>query len=159
MEPVAESDLARCLATTGTISLEQQSVLRRFYGCLAGAVNYLQQNKIRHRDITARNILIYQDEVYISDFGSAYSWSNRPASATRHHYTPVSPDYQAPEVAKREERDSKSDMFSLGVVFLEMTAKLLGRSIAELKRVISINARKHNSDQPYVYANLPVILT
>ncbi|KAL1853276.1 hypothetical protein Daus18300_011844 [Diaporthe australafricana] len=159
MEPVAESDLARRLATPGMISTEQQSVLRRFYGCLAGAVNYLHQNQIRHRDITARNILIYQDEVYISDFGSAYSWSNRPASATRHHYTPVSPDYQAPEVAKREERDSKSDMFSLGVVFLEMTTKLLGRSIADLKRVISMNARRHNSDQPYVHANLPVVLT
>lgn len=159
MEPVAESDLECLLAMPGNIAPEHQSMLRRFFGCLAGAVNYLHQSKIRHRDITARNILIYREEVYISDFGSAYSWSNRPVSATRHHSTPVSPDYQAPEIARREERDSKSDMFSLGVVFLEMTTKLLGRSTAELKRVIAMNARKNNSDQPYVYANLPVVLT
>ncbi|KAI3398326.1 hypothetical protein diail_9549 [Diaporthe ilicicola] len=159
MEPVAELDLERFLAMPRAISPEQQSVLRRFYGCLASAVNYLHQSKIRHRDITARNILMYQDEVYVSDFGSAYNWSNRSASATRHHYTPVSPDYQAPEIATREERDSKSDMFSLGVVFLEMTTKLLGRSITELKHVITMNAKKHSSDQPYVYANLPVVLT
>lgn len=159
MEPVADLDLERFLALSGLISFEHQNVLRRFYGCLAGAVNYLHQSKIRHRDITARNILIYREEVYISDFGSAYDWSKRSVSATRHHNTPVSPDYQAPEIAKREERDSKSDMFSLGVVFLEMTTKLLGRSIVELKRTISMNARKHNSDQPYVHANLPVVLT
>lgn len=161
MEPVAELDLERLLAMRGDIAPEYQyqSVLRRFFGCLAGAINYLHQSKIRHRDITARNILIYRDEVYISDFGSAYNWSNRSVSATRHHYTPVSPDYQAPEIAKREERDSKSDMFSLGVVFLEMTTTLLGRSTAELKRVIAMNARKRSSDQPYVYANLPVVLT
>lgn len=159
MEPAAELDLERLLAMPGVITPEYQSVLRRFFGCLAGAVNYLHQSKIRHRDITARNILIYREEVYISDFGSAYDWSNRSVSATRHHHTPVSPDYQAPEIAKREERDSKSDMFSLGVVFLEMTTKLLGRSTAELKREIAKNARKHNSDQPYVYANLSVVLT
>lgn len=159
MDPVADLDLERLLALPGDFSPEYQAILRRFFGCLAGAVNYLHQSKIRHRDITARNILIYRDEVYISDFGSAYSWSNRTASATRHHHTPVSPDYQAPEIAKREARDSKSDIFSLGVVFLEMTTKLLGRSTAELTRVIATNARKHNSDQPYVYANLPVVLT
>lgn len=159
MEPVAELDLDRLLAMPGVITPEYQSVLRRFFGCLAGAVNYLHQSKIRHRDITARNILIYREEVYISDFGSAYDWSNHSVSATRHHHTPVSPDYQAPEIAKREERDSKSDMFSLGVVFLEMTTKLLGRSTAELKRAIATNAKKHNSDQPYVHANLSVVLT
>lgn len=159
MEPVAELDLERLLAMPGVITPEYQSVLRRFFGCLAGAVNYLHQSKIRHRDITARNILIYREEVYISDFGSAYDWSNRSVSATRHYHTPVSPDYQAPEIAKREYRDSKSDMFSLGVVFLEMTTKLLGRTTAELKREIARNAKKHNSDQPYVYANLPVVLT
>lgn len=159
MDPVADLDLERLLALPGDFSPEYQAILRRFFGCLAGAVNYLHQSKIRHRDITARNVLIYRDEVYISDFGSAYSWSNRTASATRHYHIPVSPDYQAPEIAKREERDSKSDMFSLGVVFLEMTTRLLGRSTAELKRVIAMNARKHNSDQPYVHANLPVVLT
>lgn len=161
MEPVAELDLERLLAMRGhSAPVDQdQSALRRFFGCLAGAVNYLHQSKIRHRDITARNILIYHDEVYISDFGSAYNWSNRSVSATRHHNPPVSPDYQAPEIAKREERDSKSDMFSLGVVFLEITTTLLGRSTAELKREITMNARKQNSDQPYVYANLPVVLT
>lgn len=159
MDPVADLDLERLLALPGDFSSEYQAILRRCFGCLAGAVNYLHQSKIRHRDITARNILIFRDEVYISDFGSAYSWSNRTASATRHHHTPVSPDYQAPEIAKREERDSKSDMFSLGVVFLEMTTKLLGRSTAELRSVIAMNTRKHNSDQPYVYAKLPVVLT
>ena len=159
MEPVAELDLERLLAMPGNIAPGYQSVLRRFFGCLAGAVNYPHQSKIRHRDITARKILIYREEICISDFGSAYNWSNRPVSATRHHPTPVSPDHQAPEIARREERDSKSDIFSLGLVFLEMTTKLLGRSTSELKRVISMNAEKHNSDQPYVYANLPVVLT
>lgn len=103
--------------------------------------------------------MIYHDELHISDFGSAYNSSKRSVSTTRHHNPPVSTDYQAPEIAKREEHDSKSDIFSLAVVFLEMTTMLLGRSTAELKREIAMNARKQSSNQPYVYANLPVVFT
>lgn len=157
MEPVAHGTLEQFLAGSRSLSVDEQKMLRKFYGCLSGAVHYLHQKRqIRHRDLTARNILIYHDEVYISDFGSAYSWASRNNSATRHLNTPVSPDYMAPEVAKREERDSKSDMWSLGAVFLEMTTRLLGRRLSDLKLTIALQAKKSKSS-PFIHANLPAV--
>ncbi|PSR81516.1 kinase-like domain-containing protein, partial [Coniella lustricola] len=120
MEPIADCTLETLLATNSPPTPDYKAMVRTFYGCLAGALNYLHKNKVRHRDITARNILIKRGQVYLADFGSAYNSSHCVGSATRHLHTPVSMDYMAPEVAKREERDSKSDMFSLGVIFLEM---------------------------------------
>lgn len=154
MQPVAEHSLDILLTQPKRLMSTTKAKLRRFYGCLAGAVNFLHRNKVRHRDLTARNILIRGEEVYICDFGSAYNWSHRPTSATRHLYTPVSPDYMAPEVARREERDSKSDMFSLGVVFLEMTTKLLNRTTADLRKTLQHHAKRNKVSNSYVYANL-----
>ncbi|KAI1079487.1 hypothetical protein F5B20DRAFT_581270 [Whalleya microplaca] len=156
MSPVAHGTLDQFLGSVKTLKSAQREMVRRFYGCLAGAVHYLHKNRIRHRDLTTRNILIYNSDIYISDFGSAYSWAHRPASNTRHMNTPVSPDYMAPEVARRDEKGSSSDMWSLGVVFLEMTTRLLGRRIDELRQLVSSHARKH-SVEPYIHANIPVV--
>ncbi|KAI1214107.1 kinase-like domain-containing protein [Annulohypoxylon truncatum] len=156
MSPVAHGTLEQFLTMTGFLHPGQREMLRQFYGCLAGAVHYLHNNCIRHRDLTARNILIYDNGVYISDFGSAYSWAHQPTSKTQHMDTPVSPDYMAPEVGRGEEVGSSSDMWSLGVVFLEMTTRLLGRRIEELRRRISSHARKTKA-VPYIYANYPVV--
>ncbi|KAK1980207.1 kinase-like domain-containing protein, partial [Colletotrichum cereale] len=156
MKPIADYTLAQFLGRTTTLDAEEQDMLRRFYGCLAGAVDYLHRNHIRHRDITARNVLICRGDVHISDFGSAYNWANKPGSMTRHRNTPVSPDYMAPEVARDEERGTASDMWSLGVVYLEMTTKLLGRRIRELQNVLVAHAKTHKLS-PHPYANIPAI--
>ncbi|KAI2465100.1 kinase-like protein [Annulohypoxylon bovei var. microspora] len=156
MSPVAHGTLDQFLTRTGILHSGQLEMLRRFYGCLAGAVHHLHKNRIRHRDLTARNILIYDSGVYLSDFGSAYNWAHRPTSNTRHMNIPVSPDYMAPEVARKEQVGSSSDLWSLGIVFLEMTTRLLGRQIDELRGRISSHARKTKA-APYIYANYPVV--
>ena len=132
-------------------------MLRRFYGCLSSAVHYLHDNQIRHRDLSARNILVCRGEVYISDFGSVYNWKNEKRSMTRHHNPPVSPDYMAPEIAKEQERGSPSDMWSLGLVYLEMATRLMGRSLSEFKTSIKRHAAK-SKVQPYPYANVPAVV-
>lgn len=71
MTPIALGTLDQFLNSSGQLSVGRCEMLRRFYGCLAGAVQYLHRNKIRHRDLTCRNILIQDGEVFISDFGSA----------------------------------------------------------------------------------------
>ncbi|KAH8647083.1 hypothetical protein BGZ60DRAFT_438065 [Tricladium varicosporioides] len=157
MNPVAEGTLEQFLASSQPLRTDHQVMLRQFYGCLAGAVHHLHKSHIRHRDLTARNILIYRGEVYISDFGSAYSWAHKPSSMTRHRSTPVSPDYMAPEVSKDEERGSPSDMWSLGVVFLEMTTKLLGLRVDRLKSTIEAHAQRAKV-LPYAYANIPAVV-
>ncbi|KAK1827546.1 hypothetical protein QBC39DRAFT_175057 [Podospora conica] len=157
MKPVADLTLADFLNTPHTLGTKDKLILRRFYGCLAGAMNYLFTQGVRHRDFTARNILIDSAcEVYISDFGSSYNWSSKANSKTRHRNVPTSSDYMAPELAKGGEHGTKSDMWSLGLVYLEMTTKLLEHRPSDMRRRIRDAASK-NKCQPYPYANLPVI--
>ncbi|TGJ79012.1 hypothetical protein E0Z10_g9757 [Xylaria hypoxylon] len=158
MKPVASSTLEQFLNTPQPLRSDENDLLRPFYGCLAGAMNYLYTHRIRHRDLTARNILIDSScKVYISDFGSSYSWESKPSSKTKHRNVPTSPDYMAPEVAKEGERGTKSDMWSLGIVFLEMTTKLLGHRPVSFRNKIRHNADKEKV-QPYPYANMTVVI-
>lgn len=157
MLPVAQCTLGQFLAQSGSLRPDHKALIRRVYGCLSGALHYLHEKKIRHRDLSASNILIHNDEVYISDFGSAYSWVNKSGSMTRHRSTPVSPDYMAPEIAKDEDHGTASDMWSLGIIFLEMTTRLLGRRLKEYKDAISGHAKK-NKAYPFAYANIPALV-
>ncbi|KAF2968653.1 hypothetical protein GQX73_g4861 [Xylaria multiplex] len=158
MKPVASSTLEQFLNKPQPLRSDEKDILRPFYGCLAGAMNYLYTHRIRHRDLTARNILIDSSwKVYISDFGSSYSWEFKPSSKTKHRNVPTSPDYMAPEVAKEDERGTRSDMWSLGIVFLEMTIKLLGQRPVSLRNEIRQNADKEKV-QPYPYANMTVLI-
>ncbi|KAI0445151.1 hypothetical protein F4803DRAFT_205021 [Xylaria telfairii] len=158
MTPVADRTLEHFLNTSQPLKSSDKDVLRPFYGCLAGAMNYLYAHHIRHRDLTARNILIGPAcRVYICDFGSSYNWKSRPSSKTKHRNVPTSPDYMAPEVAKGDERGTKSDMWSLGIVFLEMTTKLLDHRLSDLRTRIRHNASKYKF-QPYAYANIDVVI-
>lgn len=157
MKPVAESTLADFLSGHSALKNSHKIVLRRLYGCLAGAMNYLYTKNVRHRDLTARNILIdAAGEVYISDFGSAYNWTSRPTSKTKHRNVPTSPDYMAPELARGGEHGTKSDMWSLGIVYLEMTSRLLGYSASELRRKIKEHCYK-TREPPFPYAHMPIV--
>lgn len=59
MSPVADCNLKDFLEA-GTISQENRSFLRTFYDCLAAALRYLHENRVRHKDIKpqvrARNL-------------------------------------------------------------------------------------------------------
>ncbi|KAI2643379.1 hypothetical protein GGS21DRAFT_485898 [Xylaria nigripes] len=157
MKPVASMTLEKFLNTPQPLDSRQKDFLRPFYGCLTGAMNYLHMHRVRHRDLTGRNILIDSSgQVYISDFGSSYNWESKPSSKTKHRNVPTSPDYMAPEVAKEDERGTKSDMWSLGIVFLEMTSKLLDHRLINLRNMIRSNAEKLRV-RPYPYANITAV--
>lgn len=148
MTPVATQTLGDFLADKKSLEDGDMAMLRRFYGCLAAAVNYLHQSRVRHNDITRRNVLIKRGEVYIADFGSCHSWNTQAplGSRTRHVTTGASPDYMAPEIARPDSasapRGRAADMWSLGVLFLEMTTRLLGRSLKDLQTSLRRSASK-----------------
>ena len=50
MSPVADGNLEEFLGRE-YISPENRSFLRTFYGCLANALRYLHENRVRHKDI------------------------------------------------------------------------------------------------------------
>lgn len=105
--------------------------LKRVYGCLAGAVQYLHENDIRHKDLKPRNILPdRKDGLFVTDFGISRDCTDASTSVTngieRGTYK-----YCAPEVARYEPRGRAADIYSLGCVFLEMTTVYHRLSLVE----------------------------
>jgi len=118
MSPVADCDMETLLQQSSS-NHSARPFLRSFFGCLAAALGYLHDNRIRHKDIKPSNILIKHDQVYLTDFGTVLDWSELGNSSTA-TAPPTTPRYCAPEVMMHLERNSSSDIWSLGCVFLEM---------------------------------------
>lgn len=132
MSPVADCDLLEFYSRVPEDD-RLLNVLRTFYGCLATALRYLHDSKIRHKDIKPANILVKGESVYLADFGIALDWENR-SSGTTTEDTGKSWVYCAPEMTNDQSRNESSDVYSLGCVFVEMTTVLKGRSIDEMRK-------------------------
>lgn len=132
MSPVADCNLAAYFSLAAT-SQDKLSLLRSFFGCLANALNYLHESKIRHRDIKPENILIRGSAVFLTDFGLSFDWGHLSRSTTTAD-SAKTPVYAAPEVAFFERRkNSSSDIWSLGCVFLEMMTVINGETVSAMR--------------------------
>jgi serine/threonine protein kinase len=64
------------------------------------------------------NILVKENEVYLTDFGVSLDWTSNKTSATGGNPGKFTPMYSALEVTNHEEgRTRAADVFSLGCVF------------------------------------------
>ncbi|KAL8788567.1 MAG: hypothetical protein Q9213_001640 [Squamulea squamosa] len=151
MEPVADMNLLHFLENFSQERDRLSPSLRSYFGCLANAVGYLHTQRIRHRDLKPANILVKDLKIYIADFGTARDWSNALHDTTTDSNVPTTAAYVAPEVAHRSPRNSAADMWSLGVVYLEMVTVLQGYSLPTMRRFIETRGTKH----PYLYGNGP----
>lgn len=131
MLPVADTNLQSFMERPD-LEERARSFLRPFFGCLTSALSYLHDNRIRHKDIKPSNILIKNDQVYFTDFGTSLDWSGRDNSVTE-TASPTTPRYCAPEVMAYIERNTASDIWSFGCVFLEMWTVLKHRTIKDLR--------------------------
>ena len=137
MLPVADMNLQTFLENTN-LDDTSRSFLRPFFGCLTSALSYLHDNRIRHKDIKPSNVLIKHDQVYLTDFGTSLDWSGCDNSTTV-TAPPTTPRYCAPEVMAFVERNTSSDIWSLGCVFLEMWTVLKRYTLDGLKAHMSDN--------------------
>ena len=155
MEPVAECNLYTYLCQPRTFIDQRSPSLRSYFGCLASAVAYLHRQRVRHRDLKPQNILVWHHDVFITDFGTALDWSKRGRDTTNDPSTPVTEQYMAPEFARRSgsSRSSASDIWSLGVVFLEMVSVLRGCALRELYSFLETHGTKH----PFVWNNTSAV--
>lgn len=131
MAPVADCDLANYLERA-CVNTSMLPTIRTSFGCLAAGLSYLHDCQIKHRDIKPGNILVYDSNVLIADFGISHDFLNTTSGAT-----PASPRYCAPEVAKNGKRNWSQDVWSLGCVFLEMVAALHGYNISWMDELYS----------------------
>ncbi len=86
---------------------------------LAQALNYAHKRGVVHQDIKPDNIFITQEgNLKIGDFGLALI-ATGPA-LERHAQGKGTPAYMSPELCRGEQRDHRSDIYSLGAVFYEI---------------------------------------
>jgi hypothetical protein len=136
MEYVAGVSLQQRLDRDGPLQL--QEILRIGLQVAAGLAAAHAQGLI-HRDIKPSNILLENgvERVRITDFGLARAVDD--ASLTQSGVIAGTPNYMAPEQARGEAVDQRSDLFSLGSVLYAMcTGRAPFRAtgaLAVLKRV------------------------
>lgn len=129
LTPVADGgDLAHYLQEISdsgkSPSLDQRSILQAAFGCLSSGLQFIHEQTIRHKDIKPQNILIHRGSVLYTDFGLALDASTTDDTTTTGKPDGFTRRYCAPEVADWNKRNRKSDVFSLGCVFLEILSAL-----------------------------------
>ncbi|EEU47254.1 uncharacterized protein NECHADRAFT_77519 [Fusarium vanettenii 77-13-4] len=138
------------------------SQLRRICGCIASGLLYLEQKKIRHKDIKPSNILIDSRAAYITDFNVSGNYHGKDSTRTCGPFTGTQ-WYSAPESLLGEERGSPADVYSLGLVFLEIFAYITGHSLGRMRADYTIDSGRApeglpSEEQVQRNANLKIML-
>lgn len=121
MTPSADFDLDYLMGTDAK-DVDTQTV-SQWFNCLVSSVEYLHSHSIKHQDIKPSNILIRGNTIFLADFGVAKTFSE--IDSTTSTSGNMTRKYCSPETAHEGYRGRKSDIFSLGCVFLEMLSFLL----------------------------------
>jgi serine/threonine protein kinase len=135
------------------------AILQRAFGCLASGLAFMHRKRIRHKDINGRNILVHQGSVTYTDFGISKDFSAAANSTTDGTVHRLTRRYSAPEILGHEKRNSKSDVFSLGCVYLELLSALTDVPVIDYEKafahdLISIGEQVRGSILPEPSASL-----
>jgi eukaryotic-like serine/threonine-protein kinase len=107
------------------------------------ALDAAHSGGVIHRDLKPQNIMVdTQGKVSVMDFGIARSVE--ASGFTQTGALVGTPDYMSPEQAKGENLDSRSDLFTLGIIFYEL---LTGRAPFEAKTTVA-TLLKRTSERP-----------
>jgi tRNA A-37 threonylcarbamoyl transferase component Bud32 len=141
MTPIADYDLRVFLESYGPNQdrIADRGLLLEFFGCLATATRTLHGCQIRHMDIKPSNILIKGRTVLFCDFGISRDWSGTSGDTTQGPVYKKTTRYCSPEVNEGQQRNKASDIFSLGVVYLEMISVLGGFTVEAMRTFLRKN--------------------
>ena len=159
MFPVGDSDLKMFFEDfldipggTGEWS-KRRHWLRKWVGCLTSAITYIHGQGICHKDIKPSNIVYKGDSIYLTDFSSCgqFHIGGTTSTAADARTTLM---YRAPELFRTGDAGKHgpgTDVFALGLVFLEMETVYWGTSIQRLREIYAAAASVKSSDHREFY--------
>jgi serine/threonine-protein kinase len=85
------------------------------------ALDYIHANGVVHRDLKPENIMVDDnDHIKLIDFGIASDSASRRLTFANFTATLGTPNYISPEQVKGKRGDSRTDIYSMGVILYEM---------------------------------------
>ncbi len=118
MAYIEGQDLNELLKKTRPLPIERAMNIGRQ---LCEALDAAHTEGVIHRDFKPHNVLVaHDDHVYVSDFGLATSLETAKMGMTRTGAFVGTPRYMSPEQVEGKHVDSRSDLYSLGLVLYEM---------------------------------------
>jgi serine/threonine protein kinase len=116
--------------------------------------SFTSTHNVRHKDIKPRNILVNNGKVLFANFGLFFDFTDATGSTTMSLVNGMTPRYCSPEVANHEARNTLSDIWSLGVVFLEMVLTLKGETLQYMDDFL----RQRGTEQAFIRLNTAALL-
>ncbi|KAG6015052.1 hypothetical protein E4U43_005821 [Claviceps pusilla] len=120
--------------------------LRTIVGCVARAMAHCHANDVRHLDIKPSNILLRPNRVYLADFGISRDVSGQDQTTT--DSMPGTERWRAPELYGDHGCSMQlSDMYSLGLVYLNIATVLYDVRLVEFDETLSYSPRISREEQ------------
>ena len=117
---VEGKDLNQLLKESGPFPVDRAVKMGRQ---MCEALDAAHMEGVVHRDFKPHNVLVGKnDHVYVSDFGLATSLETAKLGMTRTGAFVGTPRYMSPEQVEGKHVDSRSDLYSLGLVLYEMVS-------------------------------------
>ncbi|KAF1992211.1 kinase-like protein, partial [Aulographum hederae CBS 113979] len=96
---------------------------------LTHALEYLHEQKMQHRNIRPRKILIDGTRIYFATFGLCNSENGTPRTTDSRASAQEKYIYAAPETTTRRKSGRSGDIFSLGCIFANMMTLVKGQTV------------------------------
>ncbi|EFZ02389.1 protein kinase [Metarhizium robertsii] len=120
--------------------------LRTIIGCVARAMAHCHANNVRHLDIKPSNILLHPGRVYLADFGISRDVTGQEQTTT--DGMPGTERWRAPELYGEHGSSMQlSDMYSLGLVYLNIATVLYDARLADFDEALSYSGRLSREEQ------------
>jgi tRNA A-37 threonylcarbamoyl transferase component Bud32 len=151
MEFVAGESLAELLAREGRLPVARAC---RLAGQILSALEHAHGQKVIHRDLKPGNVMLVQspdprlgETAKILDFGIAKitESSEGEQPLTKGVMIFGTPSYMSPEQATGQEVDTRSDLYSCGIILYEM---LTGKKPFEAEDVVKLMAMQVTTQPP-----------